>query len=197
MSNTEAGVAIGVLLIVYLVIIAVAFVIGIAAYVLQSLGMYAIAKRRNISNPVLAWIPVANMWLLGCIADHYDEAVKGVKKKTRVVLMVLFAAFLVTAVIYGVTMGIFTSVMVANNADSTAVIISAIAMLVGILLYLGVAVAMSVFQYIAYYKLLKSCRPDNAVLFIVLSIFLPTLPIFLFICRNDDKGMPVQETVVE
>ena len=159
--------------------------------------MYAIAKRRNISNPILAWIPVANMWLLGCIADNYDEAVKGVKKKTRVVLMVLFAAFLVTAVIYGVTMGIFTSVMAVNNADSTAVVISAIAMVVGIVLYFGVAIAMSVFQYIAYYKLFKSCRPDNAVLFIVFSIFLPTLPIFLFICRNDDKGMPVQEAVVE
>ena len=52
------------------------FVFTIAMYVLSAWGMYTIANRRGIHRPWLAWIPVANMWILGSISDQYQLSVK-------------------------------------------------------------------------------------------------------------------------
>lgn len=39
--------------------------VSIAIYILSSLGLYKLAKNRNIENPWLAWIPIANLYVLG------------------------------------------------------------------------------------------------------------------------------------
>lgn len=64
-------------------------VIGLVAYVLMAVGLYTIAKRRGIRNPWLAWIPVANSWLLGCISDQYQYVAKGRNKSRRKMLLIL------------------------------------------------------------------------------------------------------------
>ena len=43
----------------------------IAAYVLTSLALYAIAERRGLKNAWMAWLPVLNLWILGSISDQY------------------------------------------------------------------------------------------------------------------------------
>ena len=54
-----------------------------------------------------------------------------------------------------------------------------------------VAVVAAVFVYIAYYDYFVSCEPNNAVLYLVLSILIPvTLPFFIFFSRKKDDGMP-------
>lgn len=45
----------------------VSFVIGLAAYVLFSLGLYTMAQRRGIANPWLAWVPIADLYILALI----------------------------------------------------------------------------------------------------------------------------------
>ena len=62
---------------------------GIAMYVLTSLGLYTIAKRRAISKAWLAWIPVVNCWIIGCISDQYRYVVKGQMKSRRKSLLTL------------------------------------------------------------------------------------------------------------
>jgi len=66
---------------------------AILSYVLSSLSVYTIAKRRMISNPWLAWIPLANYWTIGAIADDYDSRM-GIKRKWRVLLLTLSLTFL-------------------------------------------------------------------------------------------------------
>ena len=44
--------------------------LGIASYVLSSMAVYTIARRRGLRKPWLAWIPVANVWLLGSLSDQ-------------------------------------------------------------------------------------------------------------------------------
>ena len=58
-----------------LAIIAVLFTLlwvalGIAAYVLTALGLYAIAKNRGMENPWLAWIPIAQLYIIGVIVKE-------------------------------------------------------------------------------------------------------------------------------
>lgn len=191
--ETTAGIAV---LLVYLVVYAIMLVFAIAAYVLQAIGMYAIAKRRNISKPVFAWIPVANVWLLGAIADHYDETVKGVKKKSRVILLSLEIATLIIAAIVSV-ISIIAIVMLAVETYSEALLMGyTIISVVLCIVIIAIAVVAVVFQYIAYYKLFKSCNPDNAVVYLVLSIFVSfALPIIIFISRKSDKGLLVENAV--
>jgi len=70
----------------------------IAAYVLTALGLYTIAKRRGIKRPWLAWIPVADMWLLGCISDQYRYVARGQvqnKRKTMLILNIVWMLLLI------------------------------------------------------------------------------------------------------
>ena len=45
----------------------VMLVIGIAAYVLTSLALYTMAQKRGIANPWLAWVPIADLYILALI----------------------------------------------------------------------------------------------------------------------------------
>lgn len=74
---------------------------SIASYVLLALGLYTMAKRRGIRNPWLAWIPVANLWLLGCISDQYLYLTQGQNKAKRKLMLILaiVSAVLVIAVV--------------------------------------------------------------------------------------------------
>jgi hypothetical protein len=53
------------------------------------------------------------------------------------------------------------------------------------------AIGIAVIRYMALYDVYRSLDPNNAVLFLVLSIlFSPTEPFFLFFNREKDQGMP-------
>ena len=62
---------------------------SIAAYVLTSLAIYTVARRRGLNNPWLAWIPIINWWLLGSLSDQYQYVVKGKNTSRRKWLLVL------------------------------------------------------------------------------------------------------------
>ena len=82
----EFGLAfLGVAIVVLLVVLAVALL----GYVLGSIGIYTIAKRRGIHNPWLAWLPVGNHWIIGCISDQYQYVVKEKVRNKRKVLLIL------------------------------------------------------------------------------------------------------------
>lgn len=64
-------------------------VISLITYVLLAVGLYSIAKRRGIRNAWLAWIPVVNVWILGCLSDQYRFVAKGQNKSKRKLLLTL------------------------------------------------------------------------------------------------------------
>lgn len=67
----------------------VPMVIGLVSYVLLAVGLHSMAKRRGIRNAWLAWIPIANAWVLGCLSDQYQYVAKGRNKSRRKVLLTL------------------------------------------------------------------------------------------------------------
>lgn len=182
--------------VVYLLQIA----LGIAMYVLQAWGLYTIATRRQLKNPWLAWLPVGNMWILGSIADQYQYVVQGKVRSRRKVLLGLTIALDVLAVILIVAMTGMLVNMIINipemeympESEALALVLKPLLTSLGIMLVFGVvAVVAAVFQYIALYDLYRSCEPKNGVLYLVLSIFIANLlPVFVFLCRSKDEGMP-------
>ncbi|MCK5129417.1 MAG: hypothetical protein KAQ68_06180 [Clostridiales bacterium] len=43
------------------------FLLGAAAYVLTAIGLYKMAQNQNLENPWLAWIPIAQFYVVGAL----------------------------------------------------------------------------------------------------------------------------------
>lgn len=184
--------------IIYLIYFLFAYGLGILMYVLRAIGVYSIAKRRGIKKPWMAWVPVVDQYLLGSISDQYHYVTKGEKKSKRKVLLslniVMWLLYIVIMALYifmvvGAAMG--TSTGMSDEAMLATILGPSLGVFVLCLPMMCVAVAVSVFRYMALYDLYRSCNPDNAVLFLVLSILIGFLePIFVFTNRKKDTGMP-------
>lgn len=133
----------------------VAFIIAIVMYVLMSLGLYKLAQNADIENPWLAWIPIANLYILA-------KLVKTVKLGTFEIPsleIVLPVGCIVAAALGGIPV-------------------------IGWIVY----VAYLVLFVLVLYKLFSIYRPQQATLWIILSIvlfFIGMPAIFIFIMRND------------
>lgn len=167
----------------------IALAIGVVGYVFSSLGIYNIAKRRGIHNPWLAWLPIGNIWIQGCISDQYQYVAKGKKTGRRKILLGLGLASVALTGVYGVLeIGSLVALTLGEGTATGATFAGA--MLVSLLTMLLAVISM-VFQYITMYDLYCSCDPDNSVMYLVLSILINICtPILYFICRNKDLGMP-------
>ena len=172
--------------------------LSIASYVLTALALYTIARRRGLKNPWLAWIPVADCWLLGSLSDQYRYVVNGEHKSKRKILLffrvlitimwISLMGLLVRLCFHAVGSVVWGSI---NDDQIFQILHQALNLLVVFLPLIGISIAYAVFRYMALYDIYKSLDPDNCVLFLVLSIlFGVTEPFFLFFSRNKDDGMP-------
>ena len=188
----------GVMTIIDLFTSLLSFCVSITTYVLTAWGLYTIAQRRGIEKPWLAWIPVVNVWTLGCISDQYRYVVKGENKSKRKVLLGLQIAMAVCVVIFVVLCGsvIFEIAgMAMGNISEEAIAMAALKSVGGVLLMIipmtGISIAQMIVYYMALYDVYTSCDPKNNVVFLVLSIlFNITMPFFVFFSRKKDFGMP-------
>lgn len=171
--------------------------VSLAAYVFSALAIYTIAQRRGIKKAWLAWLPIVNVWILGSISDQYRYVAKGeVKNKRKILLTVsiLNAVFSVAAFVRLIVAIVLTFAGAAQGVDGMDLIRQ---MLTTLALYIPVmilGIVGLVFEIMALYDVYTSCDPANNVLFLVLSI-IPivnpiTKPLFLFLCRDKDGGMP-------
>lgn len=175
-------------------------VMSILIYVFTALSLYTIAKRREISKPWLAWIPVANCWILGSIADQYRYVAKGETKNKRKTLLILNIISCVLVIVFMVAFFVMMfnmvqNVMMYNMMDEEELLIQVMKSLGGmmgmVLPLSAVSIAYSIIYYMALYDVYSSCDPNNKVVYLVVGIFIGVATaIFLFICRNKDDGMP-------
>ncbi len=170
---------------VYMVVI-----LGLSGYtyVFQALALQAVAKRRQIEKPWLAWVPVGNLWMLGCISDQYQYVVNGKERNFRKLLLWLMIGMYIALVpLYGLEI---IAIAMAEVMIEAAIVMLVL-MVILALIILAVAVFASVIQYMAIYDYYRSCDPSKAVLFLILSIVVtPAFPILFFLVRNKDLGMP-------
>lgn len=182
-SRTEEGIF--AFLIVYLVILMFSAIIGLVFYLLQASGLYKMGKTVGISAPWMAYIPVVNLYAMGKIAETPVNGKKTLKYSTILLLLqiatcIITFAFIFFAVATGISAGF-------EELESTAVAggIFFGGFIIGYFALMAVAIALTVFQYIAVYKIFKIFAPDNAVIYLILSLFVSAaLPIIIFVLRN-------------
>ena len=188
-----------ILAIVGIVALAVALIVGIfglVLYILQSAGLYAIAKRRNIGNAWLAWIPVGYYWVAGSLSDDFKLQMKNKTTYNRVILPILAAVSgLIALVAGGVSLGTVAEIaecVVDGDLESLVYAGTLATGSSGLLSLLadGLDIALLVFWQIALYNIYYAANPKYAVAFTVLGILFPvTIPFFLFFNRKKDRGM--------
>ena len=161
---------------------------GLAVYVLTALALQTMAKRRGIACPWLAWIPVANLWLVGSLSDQYRYLTQGQVRYRRVVLLVLkVCATVLRWGMIGAAIWMFASnLSVAGMLTTLCVAV----------LCCGISIAQTVLYLMALYDVYSSCDPRNAAMYLILGIFFSFLkPIFLFLSRNQELGMPPRKVI--
>lgn len=173
--------------------IAVSAVIGIAIYLLESISVYKMAKSAQIKNPWLAFIPVANDWVFGTLAEKYKKKNGTKSARFGIILPVLEGIVLIEAI----ALTIFTVISIkeitgyaldAVNTSSEMAPEQFMSLIPVIILYfalMAVAIAYAVVFFIALWRVYSSFDKSNATLYIVLSVvFTISVPIILFIIRN-------------
>lgn len=172
--------------------------LGLAGYVLSSIAIYTISRRRGLNHPWMAWVPVLKVWLLGSLSDQYQYVVKGENKSKRKWLLALNLVVWLLSVAMVAVLIVFVVDMAGSNLygmnerelmkEAMGMILSILGLTVPVM---GVSIAFAVIRFMALYDVYRSLDPGNSVLFLVLSIlFNVTEPFFLFFNRMKDKGMP-------
>ena len=182
--------------------LAVTGVISLVFYIFQSLGLYTIAKRRQVAHAWTAWVPLANIWLLGKISDQYQGYAQGRKTRRAAILLGCSIALLAVMIPFFVIVFSIVSQMPGWVQESHSwgsysyrwvgepPVGLAIATVVVTLVMAVVAIVAAVFQYIALYDLFRSCEPRNATGFLLISIFVNVaMPFLVFAVRKKDEGM--------
>lgn len=163
---------------IVLVIYLFALGIGLANYIMRSLALYRIASRRQVPNPWLSWVPVASSWLIGNIADDYDER-NGIKRKWRVVLLTLSIISIGGIVIGYIGLVIWALRITMESSlsrvpeDITGMITSVIVVYIFIIIAAVVAMAKSFCDTICIYKIFESTVPEKSVKYLLLHLLVP------------------------
>ena len=161
----------------------------IGSYVLTALALYTLAKRRGIRHGWLAWIPVASCWILGSLSDQYRYLVKGqvkAKRKVLLALSILLSGLILALTVMCIAVGISAAMGFRREMAGIFIALMALALAVT-----AAALVRLVVRFMALSDLYRSMDPENAALFLVLSILFPvTEPFFLVFNRNRELGMP-------
>ncbi|MBQ9941581.1 MAG: hypothetical protein IJP03_01100 [Christensenellaceae bacterium] len=168
---------------IFIVVMTIVGILVAVFYVFTALGLHVMGKTRGIPKYGLAWVPGGDMWIMGRLADQYDDVVKGKNMRLRHWLLWLFVGMLVLSF----ANGLLSVLSLAADPDMGLLGIAEAVDAV----YSLVQVALSVFMYIALYKIYRSASPKNATLMTVFSIlFSACMPFMLFSIRKKTAGMP-------
>lgn len=176
------------------------FFLAVLSYVFYSLGLYTISCRRGIAHPWLSWVPFISCFQLGCVVDHYKLTRIERQGIMRWVLLILgavnaavFVGFALLFILVAAEMafGMITFGMMFANEGFTMALSQNLEQLGIVILFSPLlCVPYWLAKLVAQYQLYKSSRPDLAVVFLILNIFLPFVtPVLIMICKDRDDGM--------
>lgn len=194
-------------MIIYGVILLVALGYWFVSKIIEML----FAKKCGIELYGLVWLPIAREYVMGRIADMYEN------KKARITNMVLnillhvgtyIVCFAYIIVFYCVIFNTaFESADLSEDAMNDIMFENMLGLLVGILIVLGVfllfALVVSIYQYIVMYRVICLKDKDNATLWIALIIGLTLttglggIVYLIFLCCNMNKPNVPKYAVAE
>lgn len=171
--------------------------LSVFLYIIQGFALLSMANKCDIKQGWLGFIPVANFYLFGKIAEQYKREDNKKSLKYSLLLPVFYVLQMIATVILIIVfvisvISIISVVELAIENDQSLNIqmfSSFVGVIVGYVITMAIAIIFSVFNYIAMWRIFSMFKKENAVLFLVLSIFFSFLgPIFMFIIRNNNRS---------
>jgi len=141
-----------VLLVVRLAAMGLALLFSLGVYLLQSFAVMQMAKKRSIENPWLAFVPFANSWMIGRVAERPG------KRSHATLLVTLQIAAAVLAIPYLV----FAFLLGFSVAEGSSFVLWLVLLIVTFLLFFAACIAFSVFLFISYHRICTLFDPKNA-----------------------------------
>ena len=174
------------------------------AYVGMSLGGSRMARKVGMNHPWMFWVPGANVYAMGKLADTQASLCEGKTTKFRKKLLVWTIILASAAIIWAIALTVTTAVAAVNGLldDSGSVIISGasgnetlvgyfMALLLSSLLLIVPFIIYLVVYYKSLYRIYKLYAPGGAAGFTVLSFFMePAIPVLFLILSGKDPVLP-------
>lgn len=179
--------AVGSMVVIILVIIFVS--VMIALYVLQAVGLYRMAVQMEYDSPWLAWVPLANIYLMFILPRHplYVLVMRlEIISRERAFWMYMGGSF-----------GTATLVMILVDMQEIPVIGLAAAWC-SVFLEMGIIFANVVFRVPMLYDLFEYFMPERtARIFSIVGVIVPqVLPVFCYIAGRQRMHRPASEEII-
>ena len=193
-----------ILLIFYLLYYLFAMAYGAFSYIGMGLGGFRMARKIGMTNPWMFWIPMANAYAMGNLADQQASLCDGrsttYRKKMLAWNIVIICAALLL-VIAMVPILLVVSVHGTMGQDGTVTVPEkymedlagpALFFLFSLLAFLVLSVFYLVVYYKVLYRIFKLYAPDGAVGLLILSIFVNVaIPAVFLILSGKEPALPM------
>lgn len=193
------------LLIFYLFYYLFATAYGAYAYVGVGLGGMRMARKVGMNNPWMFWVPMANVYALGNLADTQAALCEGksttYRKKmlawtivnicSAIFMVISMVPFMVAATANGM-LDEYGNLTTLDSAGEEALIGPALFFLFGLLVFFVLYIIYLVVYYKSLYRIFKLYAPDGAagllVLAVLVSIAIPA--VFLALSKRE-PALPI------
>jgi len=170
----------------------ISVIIALILHLIQGFALYKMAKQQGINKEWIAFMPIANVYLLGRIAEMCSSNKKATKYGK--ILYVLLLAEIVLAVLFLILL-LSAFILILNNIQSAIdndtplskdMFSNFIPVIIVYFILLAVSIVYTVYHSIALWQIYKMYNKRLALLFIIISVPFSFLsPLFLiFICNN-------------
>ena len=185
-SSVSSSSSIASFIVLWLVIFAIAGVLSLIPYALESFGLYNIAKKMGVQKPWMAFVPFARKYLEGTIAGEISAFGKTVTKTGLWNVAYPIGAgiiYFILSFIVGIITGILASVVG---------ILGSLFSLVGLVLYI-IPISVVVFSALVRMKICsKYMDHSDSLLHAILSAVIPVYAaILMFILGRKEPLEPI------
>lgn len=179
----------------YIFFCGTAAIICVALFILREFGIFNISKRMELKNPWICFIPVADTYALGRIAEKYQRADQKKPTNFKMLLPIMNTIGYVLAVIFisllfSAISSVLDSAKLAIEADKEMTMADFKVLIPVFIVYLFALTSFIVFKvlyFISLWRVYAIFNKAMATRYIILSVLFSFLiPFFLFALRNDD-----------
>ena len=191
---------------IYVLYFAIITPIGVATYIVQALALMRIARKLDVPNGWMAFIPFANIYLIGKLAEVSDERAypEGTGQKWSKLLLGWTIATIAAALVLSVLLTVVVvGLAVSMKSEESMIAATVISCIVYTLILMIPAIILSVYELMAYYRIYRvMAGQKNAVWMILLTIFVGIAGTVIIAVlgfgknfpRKEDAGQIVSET---
>ena len=191
--------------ILYLIFYFALMVYSAYAYIFVSLGGHRMGRKVGMSNPWMFWIPCANVYALGNLADTQATLCEGKNTTYRKKMLAWTIVVACMSIVWAIAFSVYMVVAAANGlldengqlvtldgANLQSLIGPSLFFLLTSLAFLVLYIVYLVIYYKALYRIYKLYAPDGAVGLVVLSVFVSVaIPAVFLILSGKEPALPM------